>query len=411
MVFVKKKNKVHNQVVMDIFEQVKAYISAPAIQNLSDLLGEEEVKVQQGLELGLGAFLASVIKYGANEKGAKHIMDILNDGGHSGEILKNFESFSSIAEKCRLLETIGRNIVNHFIPDRLGNVTEKIGRLSGLKGESSLSLLHLSAPLVLGYLGKAVREENFPPAAFRSYLKEAGDKVFPALPVSIQYALNLPKAGTVTESSHHKAVSSLNQKKENWSLVWPWILLVAVGALIYFFSRNRAGMEAASVFKTEKVIVADTVENADTLVTGVPAEKVPVPVSAAPQEEIKMEEASKKQEAQKKEEAPKKEAVPAPKVEEEALPRGYTRVPTEAFAKESAEIVEKRSLAGLLASLEKEPDRNMLITPLKSAGRVGQDRAYAIRDYLIENGIPLHRVEIGPARAGSSGSGVAFRYE
>lgn len=386
----------HNQVVMEIFERLKEYISAPVVRNLSGLLGEEEVKVQQGLELGMGSFLASVIKYGSSEKGAKHVLDILNDGGHSGEILKNFESFSSMAEKCRLLETIGKNIVNHFIPEKLGNVSDKIGRLSGLKGESALTLLHLSAPLVLGYIGKTVREENFPPNAFRAYLKEAGDKVFPALPLSIQHALNLTR--TSSDTSHHKAVNALNAKKENWSLVWPWILLVAVGGLIYFFSRTRAGLEQAELSKS---VAAVPVENADTLVTGVPVIKNAVPV--IPPQEVE----TKEEPAQP---APRKEED-APKTQEESLPRGYSRVASDAFAKESAEVVEKQSLAPLLSTLVNEPQKNMLITPLRSAGRMGEDRAYAIRDYLIENGIPVHRVEIGPPRAGSSSSGVVIRYQ
>jgi hypothetical protein len=397
MVFAKTNLKVHNQVAMDIFEKLKGYISAQVVSNLSGLLGEDEVKVQQGLELSLGAFLASVLKYGTNEKGAKHILDILSDGGHSGEILKNFESFSSMAEKCRLLETIGRNIVNHFMPDRLSVVTEKVGRLSGLKGESSLSLLHLSAPLVLGYLGKTAREENFSPQAFKSYLKEVGDKVYPALPVSIQYALNLPKPGVGSESTHHKAVHALNEKKENWSLIWPWILLVAVGVSIYFFSRNRAGMEQATLTKSEVSIPADTLENADTLVTGVPTIKNTVPVISQPIPEPR--------------EEPVKEAAILPKEREEIIPRGFSKVPAEAFASESAEIVGQQSLQPVLTQLERDSQKSLVITPLKSAGRIGEDRAYAIRDYLIENGIPLHRVEVGSVRSGSSSSGVAIRYQ
>ncbi|MCD8538700.1 MAG: hypothetical protein LRY55_02280 [Leadbetterella sp.] len=50
-----------------------------------------------------------------------------------------------------------------------------------------------------------------------------------------------------------------------------------------------------------------------------------------------------------------------------------------------------------------------MLTPLRGAGSVAVDRAFAIREYLLENGVELSRVEITSAGSGKNSSGVAYK--
>ncbi|MCD8538699.1 MAG: DUF937 domain-containing protein [Leadbetterella sp.] len=265
---------------MDLVTTIKDTVSDIAIGNLAGYLGEDINGTKLGLNLGISTFLAGVIKFTTTDKTGRNLLGILNDGGHTGDILNNFEVFSGNPEKSRLLETIGGNIVNHFLKDKSDGLTDKIAGQAGIKQSSSSALLNLAAPLVLGFLGKTVRNENMSAHELKDYLTGATDSVSGALPSSLLHALNLPKFGRSKSSplSHYKAVKELNKdekrKGESRSMILPWVLLFFVGALIYYFSRSK---ESTVPVTTAEAVQPEIFLSLDST-SGNPSEAEPVPV-------------------------------------------------------------------------------------------------------------------------------------
>ncbi len=124
---------------------------------------------------------------------------------------------------------------------------------------------------------------------------------------------------------------------------------------------------------------------------------------AVPKEQIVEKQVVEKKAPVSPKEEPRKEEVA-----EDTTPAGLTQVPASVFARNSAEVIGSPALNQLLSSL-KESRKKLVITPLQGSGAVAVDRAYAIRDYLLENGVELSQVEITSARKGSNPSGVAYR--
>jgi hypothetical protein len=377
---------------------IKKYITESVVDHLSQQLSEEKDSIRKGLELGVNIFLASVIKF---DKGPKNILSVLNDGGHSGELLKNLDNFTANREKSKLLETIGQNIVNYFIGDKLASITEKLAQFLSIKESSASSLLNVSAPVVLGFLGKTVREENLSATQLKNYLLEISDQVVGNLPLNLQSALNLPnfKRSTVGATTHQKAVKELNQKKENWSFIWPWILLVFVGVMIYYFSRIKEVAEKSTVAE----VTSPSFDLKDE------PEEIPVhenKVEEAPKVEEKVEEVKKVEPEKRKEDTNKKEEI-----KKTEIPAGFEPVPTYAFARESAEITREQYLVDLLQNLMTQSDKKIVISPLKGSGPIALDRAYAIRDFLIDKGVGWERINIDQVRSGYTDSGVVLRYQ
>lgn len=417
---------------MDLLTTIKETVSDVAIDNLAGYLGEDINGTKVGLDLGITTFLAGVIKLASTDKTGRNLLGILNDGGHTGDILNNFETFSGNPEKSRLLETIGGNIVNHFLKDKSLGLSDKIALQSGIKNSSSSALLNLSAPLVLGFLGKTVREENMNAHDLKAYLAGATNEVSVALPSSLLHALNLPRYSRSKSSplSHHKAVKELNKdekrKGEKWSMILPWVLLLLVGIMIWYFTRSKGSTEPEPLAQVEEQpdIFLPQDSTASVPVTPLPAAKDTVKVKPAPEEKSKTEEPVEKAKATEQNKATEKPAEkdkplsrrepetrkesPKEEVSEDNTPAGLTQVPATVFARNSAEVVSGSALNSLVSSL-KQGRKKLVLTPLRGSGSVGVDRAYAIRDYLMDNGIQLSQVEITPAGRGRNSSGVAYK--
>lgn len=424
---------------MDIVTTIKDTVSDIAIANLAGYLGEDINGTKLGLNLGISTFLAGVIKFTSTDKTGRNLLGILNDGGHTGDILNNFETFSGNPEKSRLLETIGGNIVNHFLKDKFAGLTDKIAGQAGIKHSSSSALLNLAAPLVLGFLGKIVREENMSAHDLKNHLAGATNDVTGTLPSALVHALNLPRYSRSKSSplSHHKAVKELNKdekrKGENWSMILPWVLLFFVGVMIWYFSRSKESAVSATVAETiqpEIFLPLDSTSANLSEPALIPVEKETVKAPQAPEDKKDGSSAEKSNAAEKDKvetgekdivrEKDKAEEPVSPKgtqpkkdqpEEEDAqdtTPAGLTRVPASVFARNSAEVVSESALNLLLSSL-KQSRKKLVLTPLRESGPVAVDRAYAIRDYLLENGVELSQVEITSAGSGRNPSGVAYK--
>ena len=100
---------------MGFLNSIKEKISEKTLANLSSYLGEKDADVSSGLNLSLNTFMSGLLSSSKTEADAQKIIKVLEDGGHTGEILNNLEGFTGNFEKTQLLVTIGNNIANHFL--------------------------------------------------------------------------------------------------------------------------------------------------------------------------------------------------------------------------------------------------------------------------------------------------------
>lgn len=436
---------------MSLLAGLRNSISERTIQNLSANLQEDSAKVKQGFELGINAFMAGVTKFGKSDKDLKGLVSILNDGGHTGDILFNIESFSANNEKIQLLNTIGNNIVTHFLGDKSDGITSRIEELTGLKKENSVTLLSISAPLVLGFLGKTIKEKSLGLSGFRSFLDDINTEVAAELPLSVSNILNFPKYAKVQGTNvqkHNEVISELNSTekkgKTNWGLVVPWVLLLVAAVALVYFSKFKGSNTQKS--KEEILQMADTLHPEDFLqerdedisLKPVPkAESVPLaetpkekvsnkPVPTEPKKEEPLSQPKKsgpvlvgkkeeKSQVKNTETAVKKETVKrtapnvAPAVVRNNTPVGYSAVEKNVFENGSALISNSAGLSGIATRL-KGSNRKITIVPMRgNSARTAEDRAYALKEYLVDNGVELRQIEITESRAGSNASGIAYR--
>lgn len=428
---------------MDFLSKIKNTITAKTVENLATFLGENTTNVESAIGLSLNSFMAGILKYAHSDVELKNVINVLNDGGHTGDILQNMESFSSNFEKTQLLLTIGNNISSHFLDNKVPLLVEKISGISEIRKTSASSLLSLSAPVVLGFIGKTMKEENFDLVGLRNHFNEINEPIINSLPPAInnifqfKKTINTPVPANLP-SSNVASKQEKSKSKINWLMVLPWLILGIAGLSVLYFAKfaNKETTEIPMTVITEKpqedLIPEDFLP--DSAVANLPVEKnvVPIPMAVEPKPIQKPDDEVKKSSeitqkpivAEVKKEilkpAEKKEAAALVKSTKETAqikniepevktPAGWSALNGTAFKKNSAEISNSSIINGIIGQL-KNSNKNINISPLSSGNKtLAEDRAYALREMLIEKGVSEDQITVSKSKSGSNPNGIVYR--
>jgi OmpA-OmpF porin, OOP family len=409
---------------MDILVLIKDKLTDSVIEKVSNFLGEHPENIGSALNSSVLIVLGGIIRNALIDEETEKVMNILRDGGHTGEILDDLPNLLENFDKTQLLITIGSNIFNHFAGSKTNSIVEKLSSLTGIRKTSASSLVGLAAPLVLGALGKVVNEEGFGVSGLTRLLAYHQESVFGALPPSIVNQLNF-KSSSLTvkpEKEEKPKEAKIESTERKGILSWiPWVLvgLIFLAGLAYFW-KYRKGVKPADstkevgVFPKQDSIVIDngfsTITPSDTSKSFKNTEVVkPSEVAKTPEkvvaEKQKVDE-PKEVKVIKSEETKVKETSKAILSENISSTGGEINEQLKSskswislntnFKNNSAEISSKGDLDAVVKYLK--GNRNSKITiaggSQSSKSTLGEDRAYAIREVLLEKGINENQILI-----------------
>ena len=123
------------------------------LQELASKVGGNEEEVKSGLGIALPAMLEALNKNTNTPEGAESLNKALEH--HDGSILNNVMGFLDNPQS-----EDGLGILGHLFGNSTSNVAQAVSKSSGLDQNSSMQLLTMLAPLVLGFLGKEKKQNN-----------------------------------------------------------------------------------------------------------------------------------------------------------------------------------------------------------------------------------------------------------
>ena len=123
------------------------------LQELASKVGGNEEEVKSGLGVALPAMLEALNKNTNTTEGAESLNKALED--HDGSIFNNVSGFLDNPQSEN-----GLGILGHLFGNSTPNVAQAVSKSSGLDQNSSMQLLTMLAPLVLGFLGKEKKQNN-----------------------------------------------------------------------------------------------------------------------------------------------------------------------------------------------------------------------------------------------------------
>lgn len=209
----------------------------PIAGPLANQMGESPDTVQRGLQGGAAAILSGLATR-ADEPGfLSQIFGLITNPANSNAAVSALTSNPSAAGSSPLSELASRFLPTIF-GSRLNGVTDAIGQFSGMGASKAGALLSMAAPLVLGGLGRFVRDNSVSASGFASSLKSEAPKLQSFLPAGLSSLFAVaPVAVSVIPE---KAAATTNR----W--LWPVVILAALLlSALWFFNRAKAPVSDA----------------------------------------------------------------------------------------------------------------------------------------------------------------------
>lgn len=226
----------------DLLESLRRFISPDLISRTSGELGENEPATAKAFGGIIPAVLAGLVSR-TSEPGAMSSIYNMIRGSDSG-LLSNLSNTVPGAPGSTV--PVGNQFLSQIFGNKTDSVNNALSNYAGIKPTSVSAILGYIAPLVLGFLGKKVHDDELDEGGLSSYLSSQKASIMSALPAGLGSALGLgglggaaaaaalhverPRAAAATaaERVHHTPEP---RKKTNW--LWPLLGLAALLLLIF----------------------------------------------------------------------------------------------------------------------------------------------------------------------------------
>jgi OmpA-OmpF porin, OOP family len=419
---------------MEILGLIKDKLNESVSEKISGFLGESPDKIGVALQSAVPTVLGGIMQAAQDEIGTQKIMDVIKDGGHTGEVLDDLSGLLNNFDKTQLLITIGSNIFNHFFGNKNSAVVDKLSSLSGIRKTSASSLLGLSAPLVLGALGKIVDKEGLGVSGLMKLLNDQKDSVLGSLPPVIANQLTVKPSkkngnGNGNSNGNHSNGTAKPQenkvesgeKKSNFNFWIPVALLALLGlALLAYLWDSKIRNKKAAITKDSLAAVSampdapkdsssfyeEKIEAKDTKTTD---SQSSTDLKPLPKEEEKAIEQPKEE---KKIETPKtdnsfSENTSSNGSFSENLRSGNSWISLSdiRFKRNSAEISKGGEIEQIAKYLKANRKAKISIAGgSESSSTVATDRAWSVAGKLSEMGVRENQIEVKESRQSSGNS-------
>jgi hypothetical protein len=146
---------------MDLTDLIKGQISESLIDQLSGQLGGvDRQKTAAATDGILSTLLGAMARNAATPQGASALNNAL-DRDHDGSILNDVIGMvTGQASNVNSKAIDGSGILNHILGSRQSGAVDMVSKMSGLDSSKTGDLMSMLAPVVMGMLGKAKRENN-----------------------------------------------------------------------------------------------------------------------------------------------------------------------------------------------------------------------------------------------------------
>ncbi|MBP7821741.1 MAG: OmpA family protein [Saprospiraceae bacterium] len=244
----------------NLIDLLKGEVGSQLTSAASSFLGESESSTSSAISAILPTLVGGLINKGTTESGANNIMNLLNNNANNNSNL--LSNISGVLSGNGISSLIGggSSIVSSLFGDKVGGIVDLISGFSGIKKSSTTSLLGLAAPFVMSMLGKKVKSDGLGISGLMSLLSSQKGAVAAAMPAGLSGLTNLigfnasSSASTTTASATSTRSTTSSSTESNndgggsmFGKLWPWLLLLLLGAGLFYFFKGCGNKAAESV--------------------------------------------------------------------------------------------------------------------------------------------------------------------
>lgn len=139
-----------------LFDLVTSQLGTSQLGQIQNQVGLDENTARKAVPAAVGTLLGALAKNSQNSSGAEALLGALSRD-HDGSILNDLSG----ALGNRQTLSAGDGILKHVLGGRRAAVENGLGQSLGVNQQQMSQLLAMLAPVILGALGKAKKEQGF----------------------------------------------------------------------------------------------------------------------------------------------------------------------------------------------------------------------------------------------------------
>ncbi|MDZ7898271.1 MAG: OmpA family protein [Arcicella sp.] len=170
---------------MNLLALLKDNLTPEMISKAASLVGENQSSTAAAMSGILPAILGSVVGKASTADGASSVMSMITDGGHDGSVLNNLGGVLGGGSSTDNMLSGGAGILSSLLGDKVGGIVSLISNFAGIKSGSASSLMNMSAPLVMGMIGKQVSSQGLNASGLMGLLSSQKDHIADAMPAGL----------------------------------------------------------------------------------------------------------------------------------------------------------------------------------------------------------------------------------
>ncbi len=150
-----------------ILDLIKNSIGNQAVEQVGRQVGGNKDATQRAIAAAIPMLLSALQKNTKSRSGAESLANAL-ERDHDGGILGNLGSVLGQSNN----QSMGEKILGHVLGQRQQNVSNQLGKATGLGSADVGKILANLAPVVMGAVGKAKRENNLGVSGLQDLLSQ-----------------------------------------------------------------------------------------------------------------------------------------------------------------------------------------------------------------------------------------------
>jgi OmpA-OmpF porin, OOP family len=195
-----------------LIDAVKGCLTPDVVRSASTLVGEPEASTAQTLNSAVPSVLSGLTNMVSSPDGGNTLAGLIRDGGFAAVADNPRSLFGGGAATNNMLST-GSQLLGTIFGGRGAAVGDLLAKSGGVSAASAMKLLSLTAPLVLGVLGKRAAAQGLTSSGLTNALLSEKSDIAAAAPAGLSKLLT---AGPVAVASVASAKSPEPASVQRW---------------------------------------------------------------------------------------------------------------------------------------------------------------------------------------------------
>lgn len=234
-----------------LLENSKQQLTPAMIQHLSSFLDETPAHTQTAVGTSIATVLAGLLHLSSSGAGPIQLLSLVNQA-NDGSLLNNLSGLlEGGGHTTQNLMTAGREILSTLFAGTLSTVSELIATTSSVTNASASALLSITAPVVVGVLGRVRTRQGLNAVRLATLLMGQKEDIVQLAPGGLVnvFGLNsiadlgVRRTSAAAENlkpatRRHMVTAPLQAESTLKKWGWPVLAVVAIGLIYFFMSRG-----------------------------------------------------------------------------------------------------------------------------------------------------------------------------